>query len=102
MNTARDLLAEIARHHVHIERHGSRLHMRASAPPPADLLQRIRQRKPELLAVLPDADQRAIVRWRAPNFPPGSWCVAIGAPGLPRERVVSDLLNRWPDSEVQA
>ena len=103
MSAARDLLAELELHRVHVERHGDRLRMRAPAPPPADLLARIKQRKADLLDVLPDADEqplRAIVRWRSPTTPAGTWATALGAPGLTRQQVIDQLLARWPDSMI--
>ena len=37
-----------------IRRHGDRLDLNAAAPPPVDLLERLRAAKPELLETLPD------------------------------------------------
>ena len=100
MSAARDLLNELARHHVYIERHGGRLRMAASAPPPPELLQRVHALKTELLDSLPDGDARAVVKWRSPSWTPGTWAHALGAPGLTREQVADDVVRRWPDAEV--
>lgn len=99
---AHDLLAELAQCGIAAERHGGELRLKAPATPPADLMARIRQRKADLLAALPDSGARAVVRWRDPCWPAGTWTHALGAPGLTREQVADDVVRRWPDSEVAA
>ncbi len=95
-----DVLLDLQRHDIRLERHGDRIKWRAASPPPPAVLDRLRSIKPVLLQQLPDADQRVIVRWRSPATPANTWCVALGAPGLTRQQVVDGLLARWPDSEV--
>jgi hypothetical protein len=101
MNAAVDhLLAELRQHHVSIERHGDRLRMKAPVPPPDELLVAVRQHKPELLRLLPDADRltRAVVKFRLHGTPTNTWCSAIAA--CSRAELVADVLLRWPDAEV--
>ncbi len=94
------LLAELERHHVQIERRGDRLKMRAPAPPPAELVQRIKTHKPELLRLLPDAIrlERAVVRFQLSDTPSNTHCAAIGA--CSHAELVADVLSRWPHAVV--
>ena len=103
MTVAHDLLDELRQHHVHIERHGDRLQMRAPARPPADLLARLKAHKPALLAALPDvdADTRHVLHFRLPEHPANAWASLVGRPGESRDAVLVSLLQRWPDAEVR-
>lgn len=96
-----DVQPRLIEYQVVLERHGNRIKWRAAATPPADLMAALRKLKPVLLSELPDLDARAIVRFRAPSSPPGSWCTALGSPGITRGELVADLLKRWPDSEIR-
>ena len=103
MTVAHDLLDELRQHRVHIERHGDRLQMRAPAPPPADLLERLRAHKPALLAALPDVDSvaRHVLHFTLPDHPANAWATYIGRPGDSRETVMASLLHRWPLAQVR-
>lgn len=103
MTVAHELLAELERHHVAVERHGARLKLRAPAPPPADLLDRLRRHKPALLAVLPDADgtRRPVIRFRLPDHPANGWATMIGTPGQTEDELLASLQQRWPAVEVR-
>lgn len=52
MNAAPELLAEAARHGVHVEARGDRLHLEAPAAPPAELVERLRAHRNELVSLL--------------------------------------------------
>lgn len=101
MSTARDLLKELERHQVIVERRGDRLRLRAPRQPPSDLLERLRRCKPEILPLLPDANERPIVRWRLPDHPPNTWVTAIGPAGTDRNKVAREILARWPGAHIQ-
>jgi hypothetical protein len=101
MSAAHDLLAELERHHVHVERHGDRLKMRAPAPPPGDLLARINANKAALLDTLPDADARQVLHFRLPGHPVNAWATYIGRPGESREQVQASLVERWPVATIR-
>ena len=53
---ALDLLSECHRVGLGVRRYGDRLDLKAHKPPPAELMERLRAAKPELLATLPDED----------------------------------------------
>ncbi|SFN53843.1 hypothetical protein [Dokdonella immobilis] len=90
MNAVDSLLADLQQHHVRIERRGDRIHMRAPRRPPDDLRARVRELKPALLAVLPDARVvRTVVKYRLRGGCPRSWCTAIGT--RTREEVIEEL-----------
>lgn len=107
MSVAHDLLAELAEHHVRVERRGDRLRLRAPAPPPADLLERLRQHKPEVLPLLPDVAaikhgvNRPVLHFRLPGYKPNEWATALGRPGETVESLRADLRERWPECEVR-
>lgn len=96
------VLDELWDHRIVVERHGDKLKMRGPSAPPADLLAKLREAKPELLALLPDADApRAVVHFRRPSDPADAWATMIGRPGDSREGMVTELLARWTDVEVK-
>lgn len=101
MSAAHDLLRELAEHHVRIERRGDKLKLRAPAAPPAELLERLRQHRPEVLCLLPDPNRRPVVQFRFPDTPPNAWAVALGLPGESVESLVAGLKQRWPGVEVR-
>lgn len=59
MSAAIDLLTEARRHGVTIRREGDRLKVRAKAPPPPDLVERLRESRGEVLALLSQTDRSA-------------------------------------------
>lgn len=54
MSCAHALLSEAAAIGLTVRRRGDRLALAPTTPPPADLLKRLREAKPDLLAALPD------------------------------------------------
>lgn len=99
MSAAHDLLAELARHHIRVERRGDKLKLRAPAPPPADLLERLRQHKAEVLSLVPDPNVRPVVQFRTSG---SAWATALGLPGETVAALMVDLELRWPGCEVRA
>lgn len=87
VSTAVDLIAEARRHRVVVARYGEAIKLRAPSSPPADLVARLRERKSELLAILPDLNlarrepARVVVNFRFPTDPPRAWATCLGAPG---------------------
>ena len=77
--TAAALLAELATYSVTVERHGDRLCMRAPKAPPDELVERVRDHKPELLAMLPDSDVRPVLHFVLPDYAPGAVATASSA-----------------------
>lgn len=71
----------------------------ACSPVDAGLLRVARARECNSATTDPEP-MRAVVKWRSPTTPAGTWATALGAPGLTRQQVVDQLLARWPDSEV--
>jgi hypothetical protein len=67
MTLAQALLTEAATVGLTIRRRGNRLALVAPTPPPADLVERLRQAKPALLAALPDEDDPADPPFIAPD-----------------------------------
>jgi ribosomal protein L37AE/L43A len=67
MTLAQALLTEAATVGLTIRRRGTRLALVAPTPPPADLVERLRQAKPDLLAALPDEDDPADPPFIAPD-----------------------------------
>lgn len=74
--TAQQLLAEARQSGAHITLAGNRIRVRATAPPPG-LIERLRARKPELVAVLRreqsagwDAETARLIAWFVEARPP--------------------------------
>ena len=92
------ILDELRRHQVEVQRFGDRLKVRAPVRPPDEVLERARQHKAELLAVLPDLAapsptvSRAILRFKTQSMP--RWGIALGET---REQVIADLKLRLGD-----
>ena len=63
MTLAQALLTEAVAVGLTVRRHGTRIALVAPTPPPADLVKRLREAKPVLLAALPDddAEERAAI-----------------------------------------
>lgn len=106
MNPAADLIEEAGRHRVVLVRYGDAIKLRAPAEPPADFVARLRERKRDLLNILPDLSRpdpvaRAVVGFRFPGYPANSWATCLGAPGETRAKVIGDIFAKWPDAEVQ-
>jgi len=106
MNAAADLIAEARRHRVVVARYGNTIKLRAPTSPPTDLVARLRERKAELLAILPDLTSitgetaRVVVNFRFPDYPARAWASCIGAAGDTRESVVAELRAKWPNVEI--
>lgn len=98
--SATALLAELAAHSVTIERHGNRLRMRAPQAPPADLIERVRDDKPKLLALLPDRDLRPVLYFALPSSAPGTVATALGRPGQTQADLAVSLRERWPSVRI--
>jgi hypothetical protein len=77
MTLAHTLLTEAAAVGLTIRRHGNRLALAAPTPPPADLVERLRQAKPALLAALPD-DDNPTEPFIAPDDGPHEPCPKCG------------------------
>jgi len=67
MSCAHALLSEAAAIGLTVRRRGDRLALGAPTPPPADLVDRLRQAKRDLLAALPDDDDPADPPFIAPD-----------------------------------
>ncbi|MGY3265206.1 hypothetical protein [Lysobacter sp. HA35] len=102
MNVAAQLLADLERHAVHIERHGDRLWMRAPSAPPGELRAQVAAHKPSLLAALPDLDARPVVHFRLPGHDANAWATYLGRPGESRDEVTVHLRERWPAAVLLA
>lgn len=107
VSAATDLIAEARRHRVVVARYGDTIKLRAPTSPPADLIARLRERKGELLAILPDLRRaqsepaRVVVNFRFPTDPPRAWATCLGAPGESRAKIIADLRAQWPSVEIE-
>lgn len=45
---------------------------------------------------------RLIVKWRLPYHPPYAWVTAIGRAGVDRDKLVREILARWPDAHIHS
>ena len=95
MSAAHDILAELQRHRVRVERTGDRIRLRAPVAPPADLVARIRKHKEELLLALPDRSARPVLHFRMLDHGSNAWATALGRPGESTDDVVADLRARY-------
>lgn len=82
MTTATDLVTEA--HGITIRRRGDRLSLVAPTPPPAELLERIRQSKAALLLVLPDEGAPPSDPAKAPDLHALA-LIAAHAAGMPTD-----------------
>ncbi|HEY5802582.1 MAG TPA: hypothetical protein VIT90_02655 [Lysobacter sp.] len=98
--TAAALLDELATHSVTVERHGDRLLMRAPKAPPAELVDRARNHKSELLEMLPDLDVRPVLNFTLPDDAPGAIATALGQPGQTPADLAASLRKRWPSIHI--
>lgn len=99
MMTATEIMSELARRGVHLEPHGDRLRFRPVDAVPPDLLQALRDRKPEILAVLQSQ--------RPASVAPCGSIYCGGCYEVPGERkiqppkVSADWLVRWEPGRSQ-